>query len=66
MSTRLSLKLSITFTKLIGAVLILLSAALSFYIKDSEYFVVGIAAGSGLILGQNIGDQFGKKRNEDT
>lgn len=58
-------RLTITFTKLIGAVLILLSSALSFYLNESEYFVIGVSAGSGLILGQNIGNQFGKKCNEN-
>jgi hypothetical protein len=57
---KITLNLNITFTKLVGAFLIIASCLLSFVTKSSEYFLVGTGLGVSLILGQNIGTAFGK------
>jgi hypothetical protein len=59
-------RLTITFTKASGFVLMIISSILSYLLKDSVYFVTGVGIAGVMIVGQNYGNQFGKKCNENT
>lgn len=54
-------KITITFSKVISMLVAIFSVVLSWVLKDSVYWNVGIPAASGLALGRDLATNFGKQ-----
>ena len=53
-------RLTITFTKIISLLIAIGSILLSWALKDSVYWNIGIPAAAGLSLGRDVATNFGK------
>lgn len=58
-------KITITFSKIIALLVTIASVILSWVLKDSIYWSIGIPAASGLALGRDLATNFGKNVKQD-
>lgn len=58
-------KITITFSKVIALIIAIASIVLSWVLKDSMYWNVGVPASAGLALGRDVAQNFGKNVKQD-